>query len=154
MVPKDPKSIAFVTIQAVLLGLLIFLPGAVAIPAWQHYVAKALELIGAVILVIAIYNLRRSLSVFPMPVPNGQLAITGLYRYTRHPMYTGVLSLSLGLAMGSGQLGKYALVVALYFLFNAKARYEERLLAQKYPNYASYAAKTPRFIPQPWKTLA
>jgi protein-S-isoprenylcysteine O-methyltransferase Ste14 len=36
----------------------------------------------------------------------------------------------------------------LYVLLRIKAQFEESLLQKAYPNYAAYAAKTPRFLPR------
>ena len=37
--------------------------------------------------------------------------------------------------------------VALIGWFVLKARWEEQHLARRYPDYADYAARTPRFVP-------
>jgi protein-S-isoprenylcysteine O-methyltransferase Ste14 len=86
-----------------------------------------------------------------MPTKRGVLQVHGLYKFVRHPMYVGVLTLSLGIAMSGGGFFKYALVLALYILFRFKARYEETLLIAKYPDYKAYMHKTGRFIPRPPK---
>jgi protein-S-isoprenylcysteine O-methyltransferase Ste14 len=36
-------------------------------------------------------------------------------------------------------------------LLTAKARWEERRLAQRFEGYAEYAARTPRFVPVRWR---
>ena len=38
---------------------------------------------------------------------------------------------------------------ALVAVLNAKARREERLLVERFPDYAAYMARTPRFVPRP-----
>jgi protein-S-isoprenylcysteine O-methyltransferase Ste14 len=38
--------------------------------------------------------------------------------------------------------------IALIVLLNYKASFEEQLLRARYPQYASYAAKTGRFLPK------
>ncbi len=145
--PKDLKSWLYVIIQVVLLALLVVIPGQTNVPSILRAVSQTLEIIGAAILLAAIYDLRHSLSVLPRPVPSGRLEITGLYRYVRHPMYTAVLTLSLGIALGSNRPEKYLVFAGLVVLFTLKARYEEALLSAKYPRYSDYLAKTPRFIP-------
>jgi protein-S-isoprenylcysteine O-methyltransferase Ste14 len=50
----------------------------------------------------------------------------------------------------SGSLITLAVGAVTVAFFNAKAAWEEKRLAERYPGYAAYAARTPRFIPRPW----
>ena len=84
----------------------------------------------------------------PNPVPNGEgLVARGLYRVARHPMYSCLVLICLGVAVGSGALWCYFAVVALAVFFGVKARFEERYLLGAYPGYAEYAARTGKFVP-------
>ena len=111
-------------------------------------VGEAIQLVGIIILILSLYDLRKSLTALPMPTKKGQLQVHGLYRYVRHPMYVGVLALSLGVAVAGNTWQHYLLFAALYALFHYKARYEETLLVAAYPGYKAYMQKTPRFIPR------
>ena len=145
------KSWLFVLTQAVLLILLIFFsPGTTQTHA-INTAGKVIQVFGWAILLVSFYDLRKSLTALPLPTKRGVLQIHGLYKFVRHPMYVGVLTLSLGIAMAGGGLLKYALGLALYILFSYKARYEETLLLAKYPGYKAYMQKTGRFIPRPPK---
>jgi protein-S-isoprenylcysteine O-methyltransferase Ste14 len=138
----------FVAVQGILLVLLVFFTNSPNAP--ENYIVMAgnvLKILGFVILFISIYDLRKSLTVLPTPKENGVLQVRGLYKYVRHPMYVGVLTLSLGIAVSSGSILKYLIVFALYVLFSLKANYEEKLLSSKYPDYKSYMKKNRRFIP-------
>ena len=145
------KSWLFVLTQAALLVLLIFFTKSATPPHVVNMAGKVIQVIGWAILLVSFYDLRKSLTALPMPTKRGVLQIHGLYKFVRHPMYVGVLTLSLGIAVAGGGLQKYALVLALYILFNFKARYEETLLIAKYPGYKVYIHKTGRFIPRPPK---
>lgn len=72
---------------------------------------------------------------------------TGCIPVVRHPMYVGVLTLSLGVYVSGNTVLHYLPIAALYALFTYKARYEEQLLIAKYHGYKSYMKRTPRFIP-------
>lgn len=147
-IKNQQKAWLFVTAQAVLLLLLIFLPVHTAVsPTGIRTIATIFELLGIVLILISAYGIRQSLTAMPVPKINGHLQIHGLYTYMRHPMYTGVLLLSLGIALNSCSLLKFGLVLSLLLLFIFKARFEESLLAKKYPNYDAYKAKTAMFIP-------
>ncbi len=143
------KAWLFVSVQALLLVLLIFIADQNAAPTDTEVLAgRFIQILGSIVLLLSLYDLRKSLTALPTPKDNGVLQIRGLYRYVRHPMYVAVLTLSVGIAVSSGSVVKYVLVLALYILFSFKARYEEKLLIAKYPGYSSYARRTNRFIPK------
>lgn len=140
------KSWLLVGVQAVLLVLLIFFTDA---PRSSYAILGTItQVIGWVILLVSFYDLRKSLTALPMPKENGVLQIHGLYRYVRHPMYVGVLTLCLGISLSSTSLLKYCLLFGLFLLFSYKSRYEERLLTEKYPGYKKYKSDIHRFIPK------
>lgn len=140
---------AFVIVQAVLLVAILVLPTGDAwqTPAWLVRAAEILQWLGIAILVVAFVNLGRSLTPLPTPVPHGELRTGGLYRLVRHPIYTGVLALAIGAAIRSANVAIAGAAALLTLLFMAKARWEERRLAERYAGYAEYAASTPRFVP-------
>lgn len=142
------KAILFVIIQAILLLGLIFMNNNLGPTIYKlKYIGTVLEFIGLLGIIVSAITIRSSLTVMPLPKEGGQLGTTGLYKYVRHPMYTCVLLLSLGIALASGSLIKYGLVIGLYLLFYYKSKYEEIFLMQKYTEYKEYARHTPRFIP-------
>jgi protein-S-isoprenylcysteine O-methyltransferase Ste14 len=84
----------------------------------------------------------------PTPADDGTLVDTGIYHVVRHPLYlTAVLISSAWALVTRTRAAVVGLAAALVF-FHAKARYEEQLLEQRYPGYASYRMRVPsRIIP-------
>jgi len=84
----------------------------------------------------------------PNPVPNrAGLVAGGPFRFARHPMYTFILVVCLGITIGGGQAVSYLgmpIVLAAVYL---KTRYEERRLVEAYPEYVDYAVKTGMYVP-------
>lgn len=145
-IPNALHAWLYVFLQTVLLALLVFFNRHTGPQVHRLILLGAfLELLGILGVFICAASLRRSLTAVPIPKEDGQLTTSGLYRYVRHPMYTSVLLLSVGIAMGSGSVIKYFLVVALFVLFYFKSVYEEKYLTLKYPEYAQYSAKIRRF---------
>ena len=148
--PRD-TAIAwlFVVVQFVLLVLILVLPGgdAFTAPGWAARAAHWLQWVGIVVLVVGLANLGRSLTPLPSPVPHGELRTNGLFRLVRHPIYSGIIALTVGAAVRSGSLTVVAATAALVAWFMLKARWEEDKLRSTYPGYAEYAARTPRFVP-------
>jgi protein-S-isoprenylcysteine O-methyltransferase Ste14 len=114
---------------------------------WSSLVlALALILLGAVGVVLAGRDLGRALT--PLPIPNGEgLVARGLYRHARHPMYSALVVICVGVGVGSGTPQSWVAAALLAVFFMAKARMEERYLLSAYPGYAEYAARVGRFVP-------
>jgi protein-S-isoprenylcysteine O-methyltransferase Ste14 len=152
--PVDHDRVAAWALLGVQIGLLaaIFL-----LPQGHAWTAssglrtsgRVLEIAGLVVIGIGLLNLGRSATPLPIPVQGGELRSTGLYRYVRHPIYTGVIALAVGSAIPTGSVAIAVATVALAAWLAIKARWEERRLGARYPGYAAYAARTPRFIPSP-----
>lgn len=78
-----------------------------------------------------------------------ELVTRGPYRLVRHPLYSGILALWLGAALGTLN----GLLVLLWplplFAITAQARLEEELLEGKFGiAYKGYAQRTGRFLPR------
>ena len=86
-------------------------------------------------------------NVRPEVKPGAQLVTDGIYRFIRHPMYSAVLLAMLAAVAADPRLWRIALWLALFGVLLAKARREERLLAQQFSEYAAYRAHTRRFLP-------
>ena len=140
----------FVLVQLVLLGAVFLLPAGDAWtpPGWLTAGARVLSLLGLVVLGLGLINLGRSATPLPTPARDAALRTNGLYRYVRHPVYSGVMALAIGSAIGSGSIAVASAAAALVVWLNIKARWEESRLHARYPAYAAYAAGTPRFIPR------
>ncbi len=140
----------WVIAQAILFALIIILPieGQFSLPMWAKLVAGVLSALGVIVGLRAVYDLRRSLAIRPIPREDGQLQTSGIYGWVRHPMYISVWLIMGGGVVRSGSYAKIALFAALIVFFILKVRYEEKLLKQKYPDYAKYAQKVGGFFPR------
>jgi protein-S-isoprenylcysteine O-methyltransferase Ste14 len=146
------KGYLLVIGQFILLGLLVLYPANsinYGLFALTVTIAIAVLLaVGLVILGLSFLALGRSLTAHPIPAKKGELVTDGLYRFARHPIYTGVLAIGLALALSGGLFPHLLFFLALVALLNYKARFEEQLLRARYLDYASYAEKTGRFLPK------
>ncbi|MGA8153789.1 MAG: isoprenylcysteine carboxylmethyltransferase family protein [Terriglobales bacterium] len=80
---------------------------------------------------------------------NEQLATTGPYAYTRNPLYLGSLILAIGFVIAARSLW-IALILGILFLaiYLPVIRAEEKFLAQRFPEFDSYAGRVPRLFPR------
>jgi protein-S-isoprenylcysteine O-methyltransferase Ste14 len=140
----------FVAVQVVLLGALVLVPrgSAWSTPAWLRGVSVGLVVLGLGVAVVSGLALGRALTPTPVPNGRGRLRTDGLYGLVRHPIYTGVLTVVVGLTLGSGSWAGLALGLVTVGFFGVKARWEEARLAEAFPDYGAYAAGTPRFVPR------
>lgn len=79
-------------------------------------------------------------------LPEQSLTTGGIYRYIRHPIYSGDIFLLVGLQLALNSWLVIAVVVPLLIVVK-QALAEEAMLARTYPNYDSYRKRTKRFIP-------
>ena len=84
-----------------------------------------------------VVRLGRQITPFPKPVEEGSVKRTGAYGVVRHPMYGGVLLLTLAWSLASSPLALAPWTVAAGFL-DAKRRREEAWLVEEYPDYEEY----------------
>jgi len=103
--------------------------------------------LGLAVMVIGATGLGRGLTATPLPNAHAQLRTGGLYRFARHPIYSGLLLTMASITVASGSGFRLLALAALVPLLTVKARWEEVRLSQRFEGYASYAARTPRFIP-------
>lgn len=85
--------------------------------------------------------------------PPRHLVTTGLYRWSRNPMYVAVLVILSGWALWfvSWGLAVYAMAVGTAFHLRV-VLYEEPWLARTHGDaWERYRERVPRWIPQPWR---
>lgn len=141
--------------QAVLLGALILLPRRDdwETPAIILSIAGVFFIAGLIIIAISALGLGSGLTPTPVPTKRGALITSGFYQHVRHPIYTGVLGVVAGITLRSGSWVHLIVAAITLVFFDRKAAWEEQQLAEHYDEYDQYAAATPKFIPQPWRTL-
>lgn len=147
---KDKKKgNLLVALQFVLLAVILLLPKTTEgslIPTWVFGFGSFLIWPGLAILALSIFKLGPSLTASPVPKDDSTLVITGLYKWMRHPIYTGLIVTGLGLSLEGGVLPQIWFWAGLVGLLIYKSNWEEVLLAKRYPEYAAYKARTGRFF--------
>lgn len=112
--------------------------------AIRHGIADVLVLGGTAWAVWSLRFLGRSLSVIAQA---RDVVDRGPYRWLRHPLYTGELAASLGLALTCGTLAAAALWLTLCALQGYRAVAEEQVLLQTLPEYRGYRDRTAALLP-------
>lgn len=121
-----------------------FLPSA----GWTVFLGLVVELAGVIIAVPARRELGRNWSSSVRIAEDHQLVRTGPYRWIRHPIYTGVLLLYLGLALEAGRLSALAGIALVTAAYWRKIGLEERALADRFgPEFAAWRKASWALIP-------
>jgi protein-S-isoprenylcysteine O-methyltransferase Ste14 len=143
------KDIFYVSIQSILFFVYLLLPNyfSFEINLGLRNASLILACIGAIILLLAILQLNRNLSPFPTPKSNSVLIISGLYKYVRHPIYTGIIIFAFSYGVYSQHMWRLFIAIILVVLFYFKSGYEESLLQEKFKDYVAYKKSKGRFFP-------
>jgi protein-S-isoprenylcysteine O-methyltransferase Ste14 len=117
-------------------------------PEWQGTLATAslvLNLAGLWIAMWAAVYLGRSFGVL---IEVRQVVLEGVYKWVRHPMYSGYLLLLVGLILGNFSVAYWILVPLHIGLTIYRARLEENRLAACSVEYAAYRKQTGFLFPR------
>lgn len=108
----------------------------------------ALMVAGVLQSAVAMLTLGRGLTPYPRPREGAALRTEGAYAIVRHPIYGGILFLSIGWSLFQHSLPGLGMAALLLLFFDRKAAVEERWLMQKFPEeYALYRQRVRKLIP-------
>ena len=95
-------------------------------------------MIGLLLLAWAGLRLGSSLTPFPAPRTRQTVKTAGPYAHVRHPMYSGVILITLGWSIIFATIVGLALTAALAVFLDLKARREEAWLSERHDGYTTY----------------
>ena len=117
----------------------------VMLAAWS---AAALCVAGLVFAVWARVTLGRNWSGVVTLKEGHELVERGPYRFVRHPIYAGILTMFFATALALGHLAGFAATLLMFASFWIKLRDEEKLMLQQFPEqYPAYRQRAKRIIP-------
>ena len=106
-----------------------------------------LMIFGFIVLILAYFALRPSLRISPIPKNGAQFISQGVYKYVRHPMYLGLLSIGMALAANASNAIGWGLYLLLIATLNVKANFEDQLLREIHPESFHYQMHTSKILP-------
>ena len=117
----------------------------------RHDLSTGLNLLSAGLLLLghalAVYVLARLGRSFSIMAEARRLVSDGPYALVRHPLYVAEGIAAVGLFLQHASLATALLFVAHLASQLQRMRHEEQVLCATFPEYAAYAARTPRLIP-------
>lgn len=115
--------------------------------AW-NIAGLTLFVVGLTFAVIAVCTLKRFYSSTLVTRKEHQLITHGVYRYTRHPIYLGVLMACMAPAVYAPSLYGFLTMLVLIPIFLNRIRMEEKMLTEEFGDaYRIYKEATSKLIP-------
>jgi len=131
----------------------IFYPSAMAwtrfpIPAWIRWSGVIITVVGMALEFSTQLNLGKNYST-TLHISEGQSLVTsGPYRYVRHPMYTALIMVGVGIGILSTSWYFLIPFIATGIVIAFRIRREEEAMIEKFGDeYIQYAQVTGRFFP-------
>ena len=141
---KDVYEIILVFLQFFIISLHFFLwefvpqKPIIQFSPLFYLVGFLIIIIAFIILLVSIKDLGRNLSPFPRPKNNSNLVTTGIYGFTRHPMYYTLIFISIGFFIIKLSIYYLFLTISLALIIKFKIALEEQYLNNKFQNYLLY----------------
>jgi len=105
---------------------------------FSYFLGILIIIIAFIIMLVSIKDLGRNLSPLPRPRTNSNLVTTGIYRFTRHPMYYSLFFVSFGVFIIKLSIYYLFLSISLGLIIKFKIALEEKYLKNKFKNYLLY----------------
>ncbi len=123
-------------------------PGNLRLLSIWNIVGLALFVVGLTVALIAVGTLRRFYLSTLVIRKDHQLITHGVYRFTRHPIYLGVLTMCFGVPVYASSLYGFLTMSVLIPIFLNRIRMEERMLIEEFGDaYQAYRKATRKLIP-------
>jgi protein-S-isoprenylcysteine O-methyltransferase Ste14 len=124
----------------------VFLGGGETMLALVHIISNLLVFIGFTIMWIGWRRIHGA---------KGGLVTGGLYKYVRHPQYSGLFLVMIGMLIQWPTIITALMFPVLVYVYYRLSKREEREVLKIYGDeYRVYAEKTPMFIPERKKSLS
>ncbi len=146
----------WVALQLLLLGGLSVL-GGIDRDGWPDSYRSGLRYLGVLVIstgtvvaVLAVTRLGAALTAVPAPIEGARLRTDGIYGVVRHPIYSALLLITTGFALGTTPWA-FVVVALLAAVLELKRRVEEDFLTATHPEYADYRHEVPcALVPHLW----
>jgi protein-S-isoprenylcysteine O-methyltransferase Ste14 len=146
---KVPPVVLTILFSALMWLASTYSTSTIALP-WRSTFASIVGAVGLAIFLAGVLAFRRAKTTVNPLTPEAATAMvcSGIYRFTRNPMYLGFLLLLAGWAIYLSNLLALAfLPLFVWYLNRFQIRPEERVLCDKFPNaFAAYMCSVRRWL--------
>jgi len=110
----------------------------------MQMLAAALIGIGSLGSFLVLWRLGKSFSIMPEA---RRLVTSGPYAHARHPLYAVEMITIMGTALQFAPPWSWVIALIVLAMLWIRSHFEEQVLAESFPEYVAYRARTKRFIP-------
>jgi len=110
----------------------------------MQMLAAALIGIGSLGSFLVLWRLGKSFSIMPEA---RKLVTNGPYAHARHPLYAVEMITIAGTALQFAPPWSWVIALTVLAMLWIRSHFEEQVLAESFPEYGAYRARTKRFIP-------
>jgi len=139
----------YLLLSLTLMGLLHYLlPVVILLSSPANYTGYVTMLCGLSIILYCVLMFRKATTpIIPFEKPTALIS-TGIYRYSRNPVYLGMLIILLGAALALGSLSPFVLIPVFFVIIQqGYVRHEERFLEKIFgEEYLRYKACVRRWL--------
>ncbi len=115
---------------------------------WPRRIGLPLFVFGLSIMIVGQITLWQNYSGFVVIKKGHQLITHGIYRFTRNPMYLGVILVFAGLPIYAASVYGFLAMLAMIPILLFRIKMEEKMLAEHFGDeYEAYRNTTKRLIP-------
>ncbi len=141
-----PLVALFYIVLAYLLGWFVHIP--LLVPAFLKNIGFALVVIGFLLGLAAFNEFRKARTTLDPHGSTSQLITSGIYRFTRDPIYLGFLLMIIGLPLNSGLYWGVVMAPLYVVMLNRLViEREESYLAKKFKDaYTGYTSRVRRWL--------
>jgi protein-S-isoprenylcysteine O-methyltransferase Ste14 len=138
---KQPQNLSMFQVDSVL-------SSGVNLVAPHSIIGLALFIIGLTIMIAGQVTLRRNYSGTVLIRVDHQLITHGIYRFTRNPIYLGLIMAVIGLPVFAASMFGFLISLLLIPIILNRIRLEEELLTEEFQDaYQKYKETTKKLIP-------
>ena len=123
-----------------------FVPLAYTPPEFLQVIGLALTFVGSVLGIGAFIEFRKAHTTLNPHGSAKHLVTSGVYRFTRNPIYLGFLLMVIGLPLNSGSywglvMAPFYMMTMTHFIIEKEEAYLERKFGKAYASYTSRARR-------------
>lgn len=134
---------------AIVLRILVLTP---PLPLEARYFGVALLYLGSAMNIWGRVVLKNNWANHIKIYSDHRLITHSVFKIVRHPLYTSLFVMMFGGALFFSNLACFLLTAFVFIpMMYYRAKQEEKLLCQEFPEYENYRRTTGMFFPKPWR---
>lgn len=122
------------------------------LPRWATLIGVGMIYVGSALNILGRLALKANWANHIKIYEDHTLITQGIFKFVRHPLYASLFVMLFGGAIAFSNMACVLLTAFVFIPFMAyRAKQEETMLSQAFPEYLAYKEKTGMFFPKLWR---